>query len=62
MTECKLTGLKWKVVKLRGWVLHFGLFILYFLLAYRALIGIEKSKKGCKIAVLVMKKYSINLF
>ena len=25
MTKCKLRGLKWKVVKLRGWVLHFGL-------------------------------------
>ena len=25
MIECKLRGLKWKIVKLRGWVLHFGL-------------------------------------
>ena len=24
ITKCKLRRLKWKVVKLRGWVLHFG--------------------------------------
>ena len=35
---------------------------LTFLLDYRALIGIGKSKKWCKSVVLEMKNYSLNLF
>ena len=45
MTEYKFRGLKWKVVKLREWILHFDLILFIFGIGPTKEILIEKLKE-----------------